>query len=68
MHAQARTEGVDFNLAHIPSDFSALRQAPFDQAYMRVLYERGLALGRTGYPWEKAPPGAETGRASTSAQ
>jgi hypothetical protein len=32
MHAQARTEGVDFNLAHIPADFSAPRAAPFDQA------------------------------------
>ena len=68
MHAQARAEGVDFNLAHIPADFSAPRAAPFDQTYMRALYERGLVLGRAGYPWEKAPPGVEASHADTTAR
>jgi predicted acylesterase/phospholipase RssA len=68
MHAQARAEGVDFNLAHIPADFSAPRAAPFDQTYMRALYERGLLLGRAGYPWEKAPPGVEASHADTTAR
>jgi len=68
MYAQARDEGVDFNLAHIPADFSAPREAPFDRAYMRALYERGLTLGRAGYPWEKAPPGVEKSRKNASAQ
>ena len=68
MHAQARAEGVDFNLAHIPADFSAPRAAPFDQTYMRALYERGLLLGRAGYPWENAPPGVEASHADTTAR
>jgi hypothetical protein len=68
MYAEASAEAVDFNLAHIPVDFSAPRPAPFDQAYMRALYERGLALGRTGYPWKKAPPGVEASRANTTAR
>ena len=29
---------------------------PFDQAYMRTLFDYGYQLGRAGYPWRKAPP------------
>jgi hypothetical protein len=59
MYGKARAEGIDYNLASIPADFSAPRPAPFDVGYMAALYERGLALGKSGYPWAKAPPGAE---------
>ena len=43
-------------LASIPMDFEAPRPKPFDRAYMQALYDVGLALGRNGYPWAKAPP------------
>ena len=43
-------------LASIPMDFEAPHPKPFDRAYMQALYDVGLALGRNGYPWAKAPP------------
>jgi hypothetical protein len=60
MYGKATAEGIEYNLASIPPDFSTPRPAPFDTAYMKSLYDRGFALGRAGYPWAKAPPGAET--------
>jgi predicted acylesterase/phospholipase RssA len=66
MHDKARAEGIDFNLAHIPADFSAPRPAPFDEGYMHALFERGVALGRAGYVWEKAAPGGEVGPTTAS--
>jgi predicted acylesterase/phospholipase RssA len=66
MHAKARTEGIDFNLAYIPADFSAPRPAPFDRGYMRALFERAKTLARVGYPWGKAPPGVDADRTSAA--
>jgi predicted acylesterase/phospholipase RssA len=60
MYDKAQAEGIEYNLASIPSDFAAPHPAPFDTAYMKTLYERGFALGRAGYPWANAPPGIET--------
>lgn len=57
MHAKARAEGIDYNLAVIPDTFKVVRPEPFDQGYMRALYQEGLRLGRAGYPWLKSPPG-----------
>jgi predicted acylesterase/phospholipase RssA len=56
MYARAKSDHIDYNLAAIPSDFNAPHPNPFDRAYMQALYERGLAMGRAGYPWAKAPP------------
>lgn len=56
MYTKARADDIDFNLASIPADFDAPHPAPFDRAYTKALYELGLALGRAGYPWAKAPP------------
>ncbi len=57
MHAKAKAEGIDYNLAAIPDGFKAARPAPFDQGYMKALYAEGFRLGREGYTWMKAPPG-----------
>ena len=57
MHSKARAEGIDYNLAYIPSAFKAPRPGPFDRVYMQTLYAAGLRLGREGYQWAKAPPG-----------
>jgi predicted acylesterase/phospholipase RssA len=59
MYAKAQAEGIEYNLASIPGDFTAPHPAPFDKGYMKTLYERGFALGRAGYAWAKAPPGVE---------
>lgn len=57
MHSKARAEGIDYNLAYIPSTFKAPRPGPFDLRYMQALYGVGLQLGKEGYKWSKAPPG-----------
>ena len=56
MYSRARADNIDYNLASIPMDFDAPHPKPFDRAYMQALYGVGLALGRSGYPWGKAPP------------
>lgn len=57
IHAMTARDGIDFNLATIPSSFSLKSDEPFDRRYMRALYDVGYDLGRRGYRWTKAPPG-----------
>jgi predicted acylesterase/phospholipase RssA len=56
MYSRARADNIEYNLASIPMDFDAPHSKPFEGAYMQSLYDVGLALGRSGYPWAKAPP------------
>jgi predicted acylesterase/phospholipase RssA len=61
IYATTQRDGVDFNLAYIPSSFNVPLPQPFDQHYMNELYKVGYDLAKSGYPWAKAPPGiAET--------
>jgi predicted acylesterase/phospholipase RssA len=53
----ARRDGIEYNLAYIPSPFLYEPEELFDRAYMKKLYDLGYRLARAGYPWEKAPPG-----------
>ena len=53
----AQRDGVDFNLAYIPDSFGVEPQEPFDQNYMRTLFQLGYDLAKDGYPWENAPSG-----------
>lgn len=55
----AKRDGVDYNLAYIPSDFIVVAKSGFDKAYMNALYQRGYELGRAGYNWHKEPPGLD---------
>jgi predicted acylesterase/phospholipase RssA len=57
IYATTQRDGVDFNLAYIPSSFDVPLNEPFEQHYMAELFKLGYDLGRTGYPWEKMPPG-----------
>lgn len=57
MHAKAKLDGIDYNLAAIPDGFRAHRPEPFDREYMNALYTEGFRAGRLGYNWLKAPPG-----------
>jgi len=50
-------DGVDYNLASIPSTFTTPHPKDFDQAYMRALYQTGYDMAVRGYPWQKDPPG-----------
>lgn len=56
MYARARRDDIDFHLAAIPADFHVESRAPFDQSYMRALYDVGYRQGRDGYRWLNAPP------------
>ncbi|MBL8674291.1 MAG: patatin-like phospholipase family protein [Rhodospirillales bacterium] len=55
--AEAKRDGIDFNLAFIPSTFKVELKEPFDTVYMNALFEVGYDLGKRGYVWNKAPPG-----------
>lgn len=57
IYAKAQIDGIDFNLASIPSWFGVTREKSFEQGYMRALYDEGYRSGFQGYRWMKAPPG-----------
>ena len=59
IYAATKHDGIDFNLASIPADFSYASDEPFDQRYMIALFNRGYSLGAHQYSWSKAPPGIE---------
>ena len=59
IYSVTRRDGIDFNLASIPSDFSETSDEPFDQKYMIALFDRGYDLASRNYSWVKAPPGME---------
>jgi hypothetical protein len=57
MYVTTKRDGVGFNLAYIDSDFTLPYKGPFDQGYMRALFEYGYEKGKAGYHWHKTPPG-----------
>ena len=57
MYVTTKRDGVSFNLAYIDSDFTVPYKGPFDQGYMRALFEYGYNKGKAGYHWHKTPPG-----------
>jgi hypothetical protein len=59
IYSVTKRDGIDFNLASIPADFSDSSAEPFDQKYMVALFDRGYDLGSRNYSWVKAPPGME---------
>jgi predicted acylesterase/phospholipase RssA len=59
IYSVTRRDGIDFNLASIPADFSDTSDEPFDQKYMVALFDRGYELASHNYSWVKAPPGME---------
>ncbi|MEO3473142.1 patatin-like phospholipase family protein [Roseomonas sp. CAU 1739] len=56
MWANTQRDGIGYNLAFIGSDFTQELPSPFDQAYMRALFDYGFAQGRRGYDWAHRPP------------
>jgi predicted acylesterase/phospholipase RssA len=57
IYATTQRDGVDFNLAFIPSSFNVAHKEEFDNDYMRALYGAGYDLAAKNYPWLKFPPG-----------
>ncbi|WP_291299502.1 patatin-like phospholipase family protein [Elioraea sp.] len=51
-----RADGIGFNLAYIGDDFTQVSPQPFDNPYMRSLFDFAYARARQGYPWAKKPP------------
>jgi hypothetical protein len=52
----AQRDGLDFNLAYIPSHFNAPDKEEFATEYMRALFALGNDMAAGGYPWETVPP------------
>lgn len=49
-------DDVAFHLAYIGSDFTMTLPQPFDQGFMRALFDYGYQRGRQGYDWKDKPP------------
>jgi predicted acylesterase/phospholipase RssA len=56
MYNATQRDGIEFNLAYIGSDFTERLPAPFDQGYMRALFNYGYQRARRGDEWAKRPP------------
>jgi len=56
IYNNAERDGIEYNLAFIGTDFTQKLPAPFDQTYMRALYDYGYQRGRQGYAWAHKPP------------
>jgi hypothetical protein len=61
IYSITKTDGIDFNLASIPADFSETSDEPFDLKYMIALFDRGYNLANHNHSWVKAPLGMELG-------
>lgn len=60
IYIQTCRDGLDFNLAYIPTDFTAESRGEFDSEYMKKLFNMALDRAKAGYAWEKMPPELKT--------
>ncbi len=56
MYNTTRNDGINFRLAYIGSDFDKKLPEPFDQDFMRALFDYGYQRARRGYDWATKPP------------
>jgi predicted acylesterase/phospholipase RssA len=56
MYNTTQRDGIGYNLAYIGSDFTRKLPEPFDQGYMKALFDYGYQRARRGYDWAKQPP------------
>lgn len=59
IYLTAQKDGLDYNLAYVPSSFNVPKKEDFDRAYMGQLFDVGYSMAVKGYPWQKAPPGLQ---------
>jgi predicted acylesterase/phospholipase RssA len=57
LYVLCQRDHIDYNVAYVPESFSERLREPFDQEYMRKLYEVGRETMLHGSPWSKFPPG-----------
>jgi len=57
IYTTTQRDGIDYNLTFIPPTFNTPHKEQFDTAYMRSLYDVGLQAAKSGYQWQKYPPG-----------
>jgi predicted acylesterase/phospholipase RssA len=53
----AQRDGMEYNVAVIPATFQEKLEEPFEQAYMRKLFQVGREVMLNGTAWSKVPPG-----------
>ena len=58
IYAVAQREGIGFNVAYVEDHFSKQARGPFDNEYMRALFDRAVELGKSGAGFRKEPPGS----------
>jgi hypothetical protein len=56
MYASTQRDKIGFNLAYIGSDFTKESPKPFDQEYMRALFDYGYQRAKRGYDWAHELP------------
>jgi hypothetical protein len=56
IYAAAERDVVDYNLAFIGRDFTVEYDKPFEQSYMRPLFEYGRQRALHGDAWVKQVP------------
>lgn len=49
-------DGLEFNLAYIPKEFTERSEEGVDTEYMGKLFELAFDMAKNGYPWQKMPP------------
>ena len=59
IYATTLRDHVVYHLAYIDDDFTQPYKGPFDQTYMRSLFQYGFDRGRAGVEWKDKPPGWE---------
>lgn len=57
LYLLAERDGLDYHLAYIPEEVESEKSEQFDPEYMKVLFDLGYEMAKSGYPWVKAPPG-----------
>ena len=57
VYATTQRDGVDYNLTYIPATFNVAHHEMFDTAYMKALYDVGFEAAKSGFQWQKYPPG-----------
>lgn len=56
IYLTAMRDGMDFNLAYIPPEFTQQPNELFDMSFMRALFETGYRMGGQDGFWKKHPP------------
>jgi len=57
LYLSTQRDGIDYNLAYIPSSFQAEPKELFDPEYMSKLFDVGYDWAMRPDAWEKTPPG-----------